>query len=223
LNKEAWESARLKKSSVRNRVGGQDSTGPFAGSNPALGTTQTPLRNNYATARNKYRPSRVNILLVAESPPSSGGYFYAEKAIGKDHLFRETMKALELWPVDRPMRKGCDKRPMLKQFQSLGFFLIDTCELPVDKMTPRQRRLSTIQGALTLPQRVKELDPRRILIVKKTVFNPVRQVLSIAGFEARILNKRSLPFPSHGNQKRFRRMTRRLVKSKRTKGGVRIS
>jgi len=186
-------------------------TGPFAGSNPALGTTQTLLRNDYATARNKYRPTRINVLLVAESPPSSGGYFYAEKAIGKDHLFRETMKALKLWPVDRPMRKGCDKRPMLKRFRSLGFFLIDTCELPVDKMPPRRRRLCTIQGASTLPNRVKQLSPVRILIVKKTVFDPARCALRIAGFEDRILNKRALPFPSHGNQRRFRRMMRFLV------------
>ena len=186
-------------------------TGPVAGSNPALGTTQTLLKNRYATARNKYRPTKVDVLLVAESPPSSGGYFYAEKAIGKDHLFRETMKALELWPVDRPMRKGCDKRPMLEQFRSLGFFLIDTCELPVDKMPPGQRRLSTAQGAMTLPNRVKRLGPAGILIVKKTVFSPVRQALSIAGFEDRILNKKSLPFPSHGNQRRFRRMMRFLL------------
>jgi hypothetical protein len=151
------------------------------------------------------------VLLIAESPPSSGGYFYTEKAIGKDHLFRETMKALELWPVDRPMRKGCDKRPMLERFRSLGFFLIDTCELPVDKMSLGQRRLYTAQGALTLPNRVKRFDPAGILIVKKTVFSPVRQALSMAGFENRILNKKSLPFPSHGNQRKFRRMLRRLV------------
>jgi len=186
-------------------------TGPVAGSNPALGTNQALLKNRYARARNKYKPTEINVLLVAESPPSSGGYFYAEKAIGKDHLFRETMKALELWPVDRPLRKGCDKRPMLEQFRSLGFFLIDTCEVPVDKMPPGQRRLSTAQGALTLPNRVKRLDPAGILIVKKTVFSPVSRALSIAGFDNRILNKNSLPFPSHGNQRKFRRMLRRLV------------
>jgi hypothetical protein len=186
-------------------------TGPVAGSNPALGTNQALLKNSYATARNKYRPTKVNVLVIAESPPSSGGYFYTEKAIGKDHLFRETMKALELWPVDRPMRKGCDKRPMLERFRSLGFFLIDTCELPVDKMSLGQRRLYTAQGALTLPNRVKRFDPAGILIVKKTVFSPVRQALSMAGFENRILNKKSLPFPSHGNQRKFRRMLRRLV------------
>jgi hypothetical protein len=110
------------------------------------------------------------------------------------------------------MGKGYDKRPMLSQFRSLGFFLIDTCELPIDKLEPRQSRISTVQGASTLPGRVRELDPSRILIVKKTVFNPVKQVLSDAGFGERILNTRPLPFPSHGNQRKFRLMMRRLVR-----------
>ena len=119
---------------------------------------------------------------------------------------------MEFWPIDRPMRKGCDKKPMLRQFCSLGFFLIDTCELPVDKLPPRQRRISTIRGALTLPRRVRELDPDRILIVKKTVYKPASQVLSEAGFREKILNTRPLPFPSHGNQRKFRTMMKRLLK-----------
>ena len=187
--------------------------------NTALGFSQTLLEDSYALARNKYRPKKVSLLLIAESPPSSGGYFYAEATIGKDHLFRETMKALGFWPADRPMRKGCDKRPMLRQFQSLGFFLVDTCELPVDKMPPRLRKLSTIQGASTIGKRVKELDPSRILIVKKTVLDPVRQALNLAGFEDRILNKGALPFPSHGNQRKYRLMVRQLLKKKATRTG----
>src|SRR5206468_11157870 len=176
----------------------------------ALGTTQAP-KDEYTASRNKYKPNKVNLLLIAESPPSSGGYFYSETTIGKDHLFRETMKALEFWPVDRPMRKGCDKQPMLKRFCSIGFFLIDTCELPVDKLQPRQRRISTIQGASTLPRRVRELDPTRIVIVKKTVLKPARQSLNDAGLGHRILPTKPLPFPSHGNQRKFRTMIRRLV------------
>ena len=182
--------------------------------NTPLGITETLLEDSYALARNKYRPKKISLLIIAESPPSSGGYFYAEETIGKDHLFRETMKALELWPADRPMRKGCDKRPMLNQFRSLGFFLIDTCELPIDKMPTRLRKLSTFQGASTLSHRVKELDPKRIMIVKKTVFTPVRQALSLAGFEDRVLNKRALPFPSHGNQKKYRSTIRRLLRKR---------
>jgi len=179
----------------------------------ALGTTQA-LIDRYSVARNKYKPRRVNILFIAESPPSSGGYFYSEKTIGKDHLFRETMKALEFWPSGRPMRKDCDKRSMLSEFRSLGFFLIDTCEFPVDKLPPRERRISTIRGAMTLPGRVGALCPDRILIVKKTVFKPAIQALSKTGFARRVLNTEPLPFPSHGNQKKYRTMLRRLVKKK---------
>jgi hypothetical protein len=132
------------------------------------------------------------------------------------------MKALELWPIDRPMRKGCDKKPMLRQFCSLGFFLIDTCEHPVDKLPSRQRRISTIQGALTLPHRVRQLDPDRILIVKKTVFKPASQVLSEAGFRERILNTRPLPFPNHGNQRKFRMIMRLLVNWNGPEGGRKL-
>ena len=179
----------------------------------ARGTTQA-LIDRYSVARNKYKPRNIGVLFIAESPPSSGGYFYAEKTIGKDHLFRETMKALEFWPNDRPMRKGYDKRSMLNEFRSLGFFLIDTCEFPVDKLQPRERRLSTIRGGLTLPGRVEALCPDRILIVKKTVFKPVIRALSETGFAGRVLNKEPLPFPSHGNQKKYRTMLRRLLKKR---------
>jgi hypothetical protein len=188
-------------------------TGPFAGSNPALGTTRF-TREDYARARQKYRPDKIRILLVAESPPSSGGYFYFPRMIGKDHLFRETMKALELWPLDGPLKIDCDKRPTLEKFRARGFFLIDTCELPVDKLPPRQRRISTLEGASTLPKRVEALDPDRILIVKKTVFKPAIQALSKTAFARRILNTEPLPFPNHGHQKKYRTMLRRLLKTR---------
>jgi hypothetical protein len=193
----------------KNRLRSSRTKGPS--SHPAFDTGQA-LRDKYAVAREEYKPTRINVLFIAESPPSSGGYFYFERTIGKDHLFRETMKALKFWPLDRPMRKGCDKRPMLNRFLSRGFFLIDTCELPVDNLGPVRRRILTIQGALTLPKRVQKLDPGRILIVKKTIFNPVKHVLNDAGFGERILNAKPLPFPSHGNQSKFRTMMRRLVK-----------
>lgn len=176
-----------------------------------------PLRlvERYSVARNKYKPPNIRVLFIAESPPSSGGYFYAETTIGKDHLFRETMRSLKFWPSRRPMRKGCDKRSMLNEFRSLGFFLIDTCEFPVDKLRPTERRISTLRGALTLPGRVGALCPDRILIVKKTVFKPALQALSETDFAGRVLNTEALPFPSHGNQKKYRTMLRRLLKKGR--------
>jgi hypothetical protein len=185
-------------------------TGPFAGSNPALGTTNlTP--EDYATAREKYRPDKIRILFVAESPPSSGGYFYFPNTIGKDHLFRETMKALKLWPTRKAMSKGVDKRPLLEEFRSRGFFLIDTCEVPVDKLPAGQRHEAINRDAPGLAARAQALHPDHIIIVKKTVYLPIRDALQRAGLKQGILNKQPISFPSHGNQRNYRSAVRRLL------------
>jgi hypothetical protein len=167
---------------------------------------------DYAQAREKYQPHKIKILFVAESPPSSGGYFYFSETIGKDHLFRETMKALDLWPLSRPMRRGVDKRPLLERFRSSGFFLIDTCELPVDMLSATERMTAICRGAAGLASRVRRLNPTHIVVVKNTVFRPVCQALEREGLGRRILNKTPLPFPSHGNQKKFRNSTRQMIR-----------
>src|SRR2546427_8967163 len=91
---------------------------------------------NFNRARRKYRPRKVRFLLIAESPPSSGGFFYFPTTIGKDHLFRETMKALDLWPKSEPMRRGVDKRSMLRRILSVGFYPLVTFGVPADEPTP---------------------------------------------------------------------------------------
>lgn len=165
----------------------------------------------YAKARNKYRPKRIRLLFIAESPPSSGGFFYFERTIGKDHLFRDTMKALQLWPENERMGKDLDKRELLRQFRSKGFFLIDTCQSPVDKLPHQDRRRAILSAIPRVIREVSELDPENIVIVKSTIFRPVRDALERSGLRDRILNKEPLPFPSHGNQRIFRRELRHLL------------
>src|SRR5713101_715545 len=139
-------------------------------------------------ARRKYRPQRIRFLLIAESPPSSGGFFYFRMTIGKDHLFRETMKALELWPRNEPMRKGIEKRTMLRRFQSMGFYLLDTCVFPVDKLRPIERRKAVLSQTRRLVNDVIEANPVHILIVKSSIFNLVRNALRESGLWTRVLN-----------------------------------
>ena len=203
------ESARLKIDMSETGLA-VEQTGPFAGSNPALGTIKFNTAD-CTKARDRYKPSHVLVLFIAESPPSSGGYFYFTQTIGKDHLFRETMKALRFWPETRPMRKGLDKRSLLNRFCSAGFFLIDTCQIPVDKLNTTARRASIANGAADLPRRVGHLDPDKILILKKTVYQPALDSLEAAGWNKRILNSRAIPFPSHGNQRQYRREVGRLL------------
>jgi hypothetical protein len=162
-------------------------------------------------ARRKYRPRKILFLFIAESPPSSGGFFYFGTTIGKDHLFRETMKALGFWPGDKPMRRGVDKRSMLRRFQSMGFYLLDTCVSPVDKLRPRERRKAVLSQTPRLINDVIKANPPHIFILKSSIFNPVSIALSEAGLMARVLNTGPVPFPSHGNQRVYRSMLRRAV------------
>jgi hypothetical protein len=121
------------------------------------------------------------------------------------------MKALKLWPVKRAMGKGVDKRPLLIEFRSRGFFLIDTCEVPVDKLTAAQRREAISREAPGLAERAQALQPDHIIVVKKTVYRPIRDALRCAGLQQTILNKQPISFPSHGNQRKYRIAMRRLV------------
>jgi hypothetical protein len=163
----------------------------------------------------EYRPDKIRFLLIAESPPSSGGFFYFATTIGKDHLFRETMKALEFWPINQPMRRGVDKRSMLRRFQTMGFYLLDTCVSPVDKMRPGDRRKTVLTQTPRLIKDVISANPFHIFIVKSSIFNPVSQALKESGFLPRLLNVRPVPFPSHGNQRVYRSTLRRAIRKAR--------
>src|SRR3989441_6618447 len=186
------------------------------GLNPAPFTRETkPYATNFSRARRKYRPRKVRLLLIAESPPSSGGFFYFPMTIGKDHLFRETMKALKFWPEDEPMRRGVDKRSMLRRFQSMGLYLLDTCVFPVDKLRPSERGKAVLGQTPRLINDVIKANPLNIFIVKSSIFNPVSIALREASLMTRVLNTKPVPFPSHGNQRIYRSMLRRAISKAR--------
>ena len=170
--------------------------------------------NQFDKARQRYRPSKIRLLMIAESPPSSGGFFYFPKTIGKDHLFRETMKTVGLWPPGTPMPRGINKQSMLRRFASMCFYLLDSSTDPVDKLPNRDRRKAIHDQLPRLVEDVKRADPLNIVIVKSSIFEPVMSALQEAGFWSRVLNNQPIPFPSHGNQQEYRTMMKRLLTKK---------
>ncbi len=160
--------------------------------------------------RYSYKPRKVCLLFIAESPPASGGFFYNNKTIGRDYLFAETARALRLWPDHRPMRKNFDKRPLLRKFQSMGCFLIDSSHAPVDKLKGPERNWKVRQAIPRLMEEIGTLKPDRVVIVKKNVFMLVKPELEKRHL-ARILNEKFLPFPSHGHQPEYRRRLRHIL------------
>jgi hypothetical protein len=84
----------------------------------------TVIVQQYIEARDKYNPKRIGktikFLLIGESPPEGGGYFYFELATVRGFLFRETMKALKI-PI-RKLPEGANKTTQLREFQLRGSF-----------------------------------------------------------------------------------------------------
>jgi hypothetical protein len=116
--------------------------------------------SQYISARDTWKPNTVEFLIVGESPPASGGYFYFKLATGKGGLFVETMKALQLIPENGDLPRGFDKRPFLEKFRSTGFFLLDTSYEPVNNKPVTERKLAIKREIPRFVNDVKKLNPR---------------------------------------------------------------
>jgi hypothetical protein len=169
------------------------------------------MMNKYLSARDKWKPKELKILIICESPPASGAYFYFPVTTGRDSLFNATMKALDIYPERKIMPKGLDKKRLLAKFQARGFFLIDVCYTPINKLSIEVKKRAIAMRVPELIRKVRELNPGGIIIVKKFLFEPIRDALEEGGLGGRILNKGAIPFPGSGNQRTYRRIIRTLV------------
>jgi hypothetical protein len=144
-------------------------------------------RRRAAAAR--YKPDVVDLLLVAEAPPSSPErYFYFADVREHDSLFRYVCRVL----LGRePSRDG--KHKLLEELRDRGVFLIDLKETPVDGTS-----LTSCVPALI--ERCRELAPRRIVLIKAPVYDAAFGRLKAAGLP--VCGER-VPFPGSGRQREF--------------------
>ena len=144
-------------------------------------------RRRRAAAR--YKPSKIDLLLVGEAPPTAlDRYFYFTDVREHDGLFRYVAKLI-LGSV--PPRE--QKERALEELKARGVFFIDLVEDPLDD-SPLEAHVPD------LIERVKELRPRRIILIKVDVYDAAFAALRDAGFP--VVEER-IPFPSSGQQRRF--------------------
>ena len=142
--------------------------------------------------------------------PASGGYFYFDEA-RRSGLFAETIKALG---IVQELPKGYDKQPLLHQLKCQGYFVLDCCYEPVNKM-PSKDRKQTINNQLNrLVKDVQTIDPQKIIIIKSSIYYPVKNALEKSGYDKKVLNQKPIPFPSHGHQATYRQSLKELLSSK---------
>jgi hypothetical protein len=155
------------------------------------------LRNQYLTLRRRYEPEHVKLVLVAESPPASGLYFYNPDGRVTEPLFSALMKQLDV---------RCDqKSDGLSELQRSGWLLVDATYAPVNRLSDTERRKIIERDFPLLCDDLLKLTPDRsapLILIKQNVCRILEPLLTHDRFN--VLNRGIVvPFPSTGHQRQF--------------------
>jgi hypothetical protein len=171
------------------------------------------MKNEFETAREKYQPSEIKYLLVAESPPQkgSGRFFYFEDVKEHDALFLETMKVL--YPSDYSDTKYVrrNKADFLRKFMNDGYYLIDSTDIPI---ADKNKRNEYIEQALPdLCRKIRDIigNKTKIILISRGVYDVCLSRLKSEGFN--VLNTEMIDHPSSGGQTKYKNKIGKLLKS----------
>ena len=144
--------------------------------------------------RQLYKPDRIKVLLVGESPPSSRRFFYEG-----DTLTQYTREAFA-----RVFGEVCglSNGEFLEFFQSSGFYLDDLCLMPVNGLTPAARKACHREGVSPLAKRLAASKPEYIVAIMKGIGEYVKQAIVQAGLDENQFE--CIPFGGNGRQGEYR-------------------
>lgn len=152
----------------------------------------TAVQESVERSRQAHRPAPVRVLFVGESPPANATFFY----FGDSNLARSTREAF-----DQVYDQTTDPQQFLKAFSERGFYLVDLCQTPVDRLSKRARRAEHRAGVEELAAMLRELRPDRIVVVMKAIEPAVMQAVESAGLLGIPVD--ILPFPAQGHQHEY--------------------
>ncbi len=162
--------------------------------------------NQYEALRRRYRPDRIDILLVGESRPAGGTFFY----LANSNLYYATHQAFQR--AFGPMPEGDH---FLELLRDRSVWLYDLADAPVDRMRGRPRRDAVTSRISHLVDLLREERPRVVVAIKKDLAATVRQALVEAdlGVDRLIV----LPFPLYQWRREY---VRGLAEVLASPGGV---
>jgi hypothetical protein len=132
--------------------------------------------------RRRYRPVRIRLLFIGESPPASGRFFYRQDS-GLYRAIRDTFRVVDPSITDDTF---------LEIFRNTGCYLIDACADPVDHLDRRSRRAACVAGEPRLTRRIRQFDPAAIVTLLRSIQGNVRRATAQAGWHGPILE---VPYP----------------------------
>ena len=155
--------------------------------NPSSSRVANTAEASITALRARYRPAVTRVLFVGESSPAGGTHFYQADST----LYRATREAfgVGLSVADPPERDA-----FLTWFQELGCWLVDLADHPVDRSAATERTRAVDAGIPALAQTMREVQPRRVLVLLRRIAPAVRRAARAADFDDRAIDV--LPFPT---------------------------
>lgn len=138
-------------------------------------------------AQAKYRPDQIKVLFVAESPPTSGKYFYCEN----NSLLNEIRHALR--------EDHSSDVDFLVDFMKRKWYLDDLVETPVrDQTELRNKCLAAVDG---LAARIRDYKPSIVVCLLRRIRDQVETAVLKADSDACVY---AVSFPPQ-QRSRFRK------------------
>jgi hypothetical protein len=132
--------------------------------------------------RESFRPARVRLLFIGESPPASGRFFYNSNS----GLYRAMRDAFQ---IAHPTVK---EENFFETFRASGCYLTDLSKDPVDDMEPKGRRAACAAGEASLVKEIGQLKPDAIAVLLRSISGNVQRVVAEADWQGPIAY---LPYP----------------------------
>jgi|GEM_PF-1116870 len=167
-------------------IGTDPASRRVAETSPSYGNdTPGTASEDIAGLRERYRPAAVRVLFVGESSPAGGTHFY----LANSNLFRATRAAFAA-------ALGADTVPdgasFLPWFRDRGYWIVDIADAPVNQLTDTARRAAVERGIQPLADLVREIDPSRVVAIKRDIEDPVKRSMALAETDVPLV---TLPFP----------------------------
>jgi hypothetical protein len=124
----------------------------------------------------------VRLLFIGESPPASGRFFYR----GDSGLYRAMRDAFRT--VDPSIRD----ENFLTAFQAWGYYLVDLCAEPVDRLDAKSRKAACRAAENLLARAIARLRPDGIATVVRSIEGNVARAALRAPWTGPVLH---LPYP----------------------------
>ncbi len=155
--------------------------------------------------RSQFLPNQIDILLVGESPPKKGRFFYDTCA----------MTTFTSRPFESVFERSfSDNSEFLGFFKEQNCFLDDLSHEPVDHLDKNDREDVLKNCIVPLADRLAKWQPKVVCIVLKKIEPYVRSAIIKSGIYATVY---VLPFPGNGHQNKYISELTKVIKKHSSK------